>query len=82
MIDPDFLKLLCCPETHQDLHLAESALLETLNRQIVSGTLKDRSGNQVSERLEAGLLRADRKFLYPVWNDIPVMLIEQAIPVG
>jgi uncharacterized protein YbaR (Trm112 family) len=35
----------------------------------------------VSEKLDGGLLRADRKILYPVREDIPVMLIEEGIPV-
>ena len=34
MVDSELLKLLCCPETHQELHLAEPALLEELNRKI------------------------------------------------
>ena len=81
MIDADFLKLLCCPETHQDLRLAEPALLESLNQQIASGNLKNRAGKQVSEKLDAGLLRADGKWLYPIREEIPVMLLDEAIPV-
>ena len=81
MIDSELLKILCCPETHQKLRWAEPGILENLNAQIAAGALKNRSGKQLSERLESGLIRADGKFLYPVRRDIPVMLIDEAIPV-
>jgi len=35
----------------------------------------------VSEKLDGGLIRADRKILYPIREDIPVMLIEEGIPI-
>jgi uncharacterized protein YbaR (Trm112 family) len=82
MVDPELLRLLCCPETHQDLVLADSGLLERLNSQIAQGALKNRSGRPVDRKLDGGLIRADRKFLYPIRQDIPVMLIEEAIPLG
>jgi uncharacterized protein YbaR (Trm112 family) len=81
MIDPELLKILCCPETHQELHLAEPGILEKLNAQIGKGALKNRSGKLVSDKLETGLIRADGKFLYPVRRDIPVMLVDEAIPI-
>lgn len=82
MIAPDLLKILCCPETHQELRLAELEVIERLNVQITAGTLKNRAGQPVQEKIHAGLIRADSKFLYPVRRDIPVMLVDEAIPVG
>ena len=81
MIDSELLKILCCPETHQDLRPAEAALIDGLNRQISSGTLKNRAGQAVTEKINGGLIRADGKFLYPIRQNIPVMLIEEAIPL-
>jgi uncharacterized protein YbaR (Trm112 family) len=81
MIDPDLLKILCCPETRQELRLAEPALVESLNRRIAEGTLRNRAGRAVTEKLDGGLLRADGKCLYPVRQDIPVMLVDEAIPL-
>ena len=40
MIAPDLLEILCCPETHQDLRLAEPAVIDMLNAQITVGTLE------------------------------------------
>lgn len=81
MIDAELLKILCCPETHQEVRAADSALLEKLNGQIASGSLKNRAGQPVKEKIDAGLLRADGKFVYPVRHDVPVMLPDEAIPL-
>jgi uncharacterized protein YbaR (Trm112 family) len=82
MIAPDLLKILCCPETHQAVRLAEPALVDKLNAQIAAGGLKNRAGQPVQEKLDAGLIRADGKLLYPIRRDIPVMLVDEGIPLG
>ena len=82
MLDAELLRILCCPETHQDLRPAEPAVIDQLNAQIAAGTLKNRAGQPVQEKLEAGLVRSDSKFLYPVRRDIPVMLVDEAIPLA
>jgi uncharacterized protein YbaR (Trm112 family) len=81
-IDSELLKILCCPETHQALRLAEPELIAQLNRQAAAGTLENHSGETVGEPLEAGLLREDRQFLYPIRKGIPVLLIGEAIAVA
>jgi len=82
MIDPELLKILCCPETHQDLRPADSAVIDKLNAQIASGALKNRAGQAVHEKLDEGLVRADGKFLYAVRRNIPVMLVDEGIPLS
>jgi uncharacterized protein len=82
MIDPELLKILCCPETHQELRLAEPAAIDKLNRQIAAGALKNRAGQPVQEKIEGGLIRADGKFLYPIRRNIPVMLVDEGIPLA
>jgi len=81
MIDAELLKILCCPETHQDLRPADPAVIDRLNAQIAAGTLKNRGGQTVQEKIDAGLVRADGRYLYPVRRDIPVMLVDEAIPL-
>ena len=80
MVDDALLKILCCPETHQELRLADAALVESLNQKISAGQLKNRAGKPVTETLSGGLVRRDGKFLYPVRN-LPVMLVDEAIPL-
>jgi uncharacterized protein YbaR (Trm112 family) len=82
MIDADLLKILCCPETHQQVHLAEAAVVDKLNGQIAAGALKNRAGQAVQEKLESGLIRADGKILYPIRSNIPVMLVDEGIPLA
>lgn len=81
MIDPELLKIMCCPETHQNIAPAEPTLIEKLNHQINAGQLRNRAGQPVSEKIDGGLVRSDRKFLYPIRQDIPIMLIDEAIPL-
>ena len=75
-------EILCCPETQQSLTAAEASVLARLNEQIAAGQLRNRAGQIVTEKLDAGLVRSDGQFLYPVRRNIPVMLIDEAIPVG
>jgi len=82
MIDPELLKIMCCPETHQPIAVAEPALTEKLNRQIASGQLKNRAGQPIKEKIDGGLVREDRKFAYPIRENIPIMLIDEAIPLA
>jgi uncharacterized protein YbaR (Trm112 family) len=81
MIDPDLLKILCCPETHQDVRVAEPAVIAKLNRQIAAGKLTNRVGQPVKEAIDGGLIRADGKLLYPIRRNIPVMLVDEGIPL-
>jgi len=82
MIDAELLKILCCPETHQEVRWAERVVIERLNGRIAAGGLKNRSGQLVQEQIEGGLIRADGKFLYPIRRNIPVMLVDEGIPLA
>lgn len=81
VIDSDLLKILCCPETRQPLSLADDALVQRLNEQIRAGQLCNRAGRPVTRSCEAGLVRKDGQFLYPICESIPVLLIDEAIPL-
>ncbi len=80
-IDKDLLAILCCPETKQAVSMADSALVKKLNDAAARGGLKNKGKKSVTEPLDGGLIRADQKILYPVRENIPVMLIEEGIPL-
>ena len=80
-VSPDLLEILVCPETKQPVRLASDELLAKLNGRIRAGELRNRGGDPVSKPLEEGLVREDGKVLYPVDDSIPVMLIEESIPL-
>ncbi len=81
MIDADLLKILCCPETRQPLTLAEGSLLQRLNDQVAKNSLLNRAGKPVTRPCDGGLLRKDGQFVYPICAGIPILLIDESIPV-
>ena len=81
MIDKDLLEILACPETHQPLHEASAAELARANEAIQAGRQQDKAGKPVKEPLEAGLVREDGKVLYPIRDGIPVLLIDEGLPL-
>ena len=81
MIDKNFLDILVCPQDHTPLTLADHALLSKLNRDIAAGRVKNQAGRPVEDPLEAGLVRRDQTLLYPIVDDIPLLLMEEAIPL-
>jgi len=82
MVDPQLLEILACPEDKTALRLADQATLEALNQRIRDGAVKNRGGEAVTLEVTEGLVRADGRYLYPVRDDIPIMLIEEAIPLS
>ena len=82
MIDPGLLKILCCPETHQAVTEADAAMLAELNARVAAGTLKTGAGKAITDKLDGALVRKDRVVAYPIRNRIPIMLIEEAIPLA
>ena len=79
MVDPELLEILVCPETHQRVRQADAGLLDRLNQAIASGGVTNRGGQEVTDSVDGGLVREDDKILYPVREDIPIMLIDEAI---
>jgi uncharacterized protein YbaR (Trm112 family) len=78
-VSQDLLDILVCPETKQPVALASPDLLAKLNGKIDSGSLRNRGGDTVKQRIAEGLCREDGKILYIVDDGIPVMLIEESI---
>lgn len=78
-IRKELLDILACPETKQPLTLADAALVARLNECIEQGQLTNRGGEQVTEPIDGGLVREDGQYLYPIRDDIPVMLIDESV---
>lgn len=81
MIDKDLLDILVCPDNKTPLKLADDELVGKLNQAIAAGELKNRGGEPVKEPMDGGLVREDGTLLYPIVDGIPVLLVDEAIPL-
>lgn len=82
MIDKELLDILACPENKTPVVLADAALVEKINAAIEKGGVKNRGGQKVEKKIDGGLVREDGAYLYPIEDGIPIMLIDEAIPIG
>lgn len=81
-INQELLDILVCPETRQTLNLAEADEVTGINQRIARGELATRRGSPVKEPIDGALIRADRRYFYPIRDDIPIMLIDEAIALA
>jgi len=79
MIDKQLLEILVCPKDHTPLKPVGGELLARINRAIAAGKAENLSGRAIEEPLSGGLVRQDEALLYPIVDDIPVLLIDEAI---
>ena len=80
MISEELLNIIVCPETKQDLVIAENGIVEKINTLIENGELQNRSKQKVTEKIDGGLIQKDdRKYLYPIRDEIPILLIDESI---
>ncbi|MFT5051211.1 MAG: hypothetical protein ACI8QZ_002621 [Chlamydiales bacterium] len=81
LIDPELLEILACPDTHQGLSMAAAELLTEVNAKIAAGDFKNVGGKVVADALDGGLVREDGKIVYPIRDSIPVLLIDEGLPL-
>jgi uncharacterized protein YbaR (Trm112 family) len=75
----ELLGLLRCPASGQKLLVAPRELLFKLEAQRAAGTLCDRSGKPLAEKILAGLVREDGTVFYPIRNQLPILLAEESL---
>ena len=81
MVDQELLDILVCPENKTPVKLVNDDVVGKINDAIESKSLKNRAGETVEEAIDAGLLREDGAYLYAIRDDIPIMLIDESIPM-
>jgi uncharacterized protein YbaR (Trm112 family) len=76
------LAVLRCPESKQQLMMADEVTLERLNQAIGRGQVKNVAGDPVTEAVSAALIRDDQQRLYLISDGFPVMLIDESIDLA
>ena len=78
-IDGKLLEILCCPVSKTPLVRLPPDKLKKLNAAISAGEVQFVHGELVSEPLRDGLMTEDAHVIYPVVDDIPILLEEKGI---
>jgi uncharacterized protein YbaR (Trm112 family) len=81
VISKELLEILVCPDDRTPLTLADETLVAQLNRLVGAGKLKNKAGDAVERPLDGGLVRNDGTAVYPIIDGIPILLIDEAIPL-
>ncbi len=80
-VDAKLLEILRCPVTKQAVSLLSPDKLSTLNAKIEKGEIRHLDGTPVQTPLGAALITENGTVIYKVEDDIPIMLIDEAIPM-
>ena len=78
-VDGKLLEILCCPVSKTPLIVLGHDKLDKLNKAVESGDTLYIDGAKVSDPLQEGLITEDGKVIYPVQDNIPVLLEEKGI---
>ena len=76
-IDGKLLEILCCPVSKTPLVRVPPDRLRKLNRAIADGQVQYVHGEEVAETLREALMTEDARVIYPVVDDIPLLLEEK-----
>ena len=78
-IDGKLLEILCCPVSKTPLIRLPPDRLRKLNAAIAAGEVQYVRGEPVTAPLKEGLMTEDARVIYPVVDDIPLLLEEKGI---
>jgi uncharacterized protein YbaR (Trm112 family) len=77
-VDPELLAILVCPQSKGALELVE---LPAEVRRTLIDKYREHFRDEVPV-VESGLYSADSKLVYPIVSDIPIMLVDEALPAS
>ena len=78
-VDGKLLEILCCPVSKTPLRHLETSRLDKLNSAIASGEVQAVNGSTLDSPLAEALITEDSKVIYPVIDNIPVLLEDRGI---
>jgi uncharacterized protein YbaR (Trm112 family) len=77
-VDPELLAILVCPKSRGKLELVE--LPENVRRDLVQ-RYREHFRDETPV-VESGLYCAESHLVYPIVSDIPVLLVDEALPAS
>lgn len=78
-IDGKLLEILCCPVSKTPLTRLTNKRLKSLNQAISAGTVLTVRGEPVEGEFREALITEDSKVIYPVIDEIPILLEDRGI---
>lgn len=81
MLTEEVLELLQCPLTGKKLSLASDQMILSVNEAIANGNARDRIEQKVSQKIDGGLVTDEGAWLYPIREEIPTLVVEEAIDI-
>lgn len=81
-MDQEFLNILRCPKTQSPFELMSAEEVAKLNHAIGEGKVKQVDGAVVKKPVNEALITRDHKTVYRIDDGIPILVIEQGIPVA
>lgn len=80
----EWISILKCPITGQELKALGPDEIAALNEKIVRGEVRQTDGKPFTEALQKGLIAVDESYVYPILNDILLLLKDLALlgPTG
>jgi len=82
MVNSQLLAVLRCPEDGSPLAPADDAVVARLNAAIRARRVQNRAGRRLKKTVDAGLIRTAGDLLYPIVDQIPILLTDESIPLG
>ena len=78
-MDSRLLEILCCPITRRPLACLDANTLTLINTAITDGKVRNHGGISLDKPLSAALVTPEGDLVYPVRDDVPILLEEECI---
>jgi len=78
-VDGKLLEILCCPVSKTPLIRLSAKRLKLLNKAIAGGEVETVRGDKIDQPLREALVTEDSRVIYPVIDDIPILLEDRGI---
>jgi len=75
----ELLSIICCPISKQSLSFVTRDTLDELNKAINKGLIKNNEGDALNENITDALITDNGMIIYPIKDDIPVLLENKSI---